>query len=45
MKRPHLRIIGIKMVKIISSKKQKKIFNYIIKESFPNLKKEMGINI
>ena len=36
---------GLLMCGKCHTKKQKKIFNYIIKENFPNLKKEMAINI
>jgi hypothetical protein len=45
MKRPKLRIIGIEESKDFHLKGLENIFNKIIEESFPNLKKEMVINI
>jgi hypothetical protein len=43
MRRPNLRIIGIEEDSQL--KGPVNIFNKIIKENFPNLKKEMPINI
>ena len=44
MKRPNLRIIGIKGEEH-QLKSKENIFNKIIEENFPNLKKEMPIKI
>ena len=45
MRRPNLRIIGIEENKDSQLKGPVNIFNKIIEENFPNLKKEMHINI
>jgi hypothetical protein len=45
MKRPNLRLIGIEESKDSQLKGPVNIFNKIIEESFPSLKKEMPINI
>ena len=45
MRRPNLRIIGIKESKDSQIKGPVNIFNKIIEENFLNLKKEMLINI
>jgi hypothetical protein len=45
MKRPNLRTIGIKDIKETQLKGPTNIFNKIIEENFPNLQKEMSINI
>jgi hypothetical protein len=45
MKRPNLRIIGIEESEDSQVKGPVNIFNKIIKENFPNLKKEMHVNI
>jgi hypothetical protein len=45
MRRPNLRIIGIEESKDSHLKGSVKIFNTSIEENFPNLKKEMSINI
>ena len=45
MKRPNLRIIGIEEGEDSQVKGQANIFNKIIEENFPNLKKEMPMNI
>ena len=45
MKRPNLRIIGIEESEDSQLKGPVNIFNKIIKENFPNLKKEIAINI
>ena len=45
MRRPNLRIIGIEESKDSQFKGPVNIFNKIIEENFPNLKKEMPINI
>jgi hypothetical protein len=42
MRRSHLRIIGIEEAHF---KGPENIFNKIIEENFPNLKKEMAINV
>ena len=42
MKRPNLRIVGIKKYSL--PKGLENIFNKIIQENFPSLKKEMPIN-
>jgi hypothetical protein len=45
MRRPHLRIIGIEESKYSQLKGPVNIPNKIIEENFPNLKKEMPMNI
>jgi hypothetical protein len=45
MRRPNLRIIGIDENEDIQLKGPVTIFNKIIKENFPNLKREMPMNI
>ena len=45
MRRPNLRIIGIEEREDLHFKGLVNIFNKIIKENFPDLKKEMPINI
>ena len=45
MRRPNLRIIGIKESKDSQLKGPVNIFNKITEENFPNLKKEMSMNI
>jgi hypothetical protein len=45
MRRPNLRIVGIDEKKDFQLKGPVNIFNKIIEEKFPNLKKEMTINI
>ena len=45
MKRPNLRIIGIEENKYSQLKEPVDIFNKIIEENFPNLEKEMPMNI
>ena len=45
MRRPNLRIIGIDESEDLQLKGPANIFNKIIEENFPNLKKEMPINI
>jgi hypothetical protein len=45
MRRPNLRIIGIEESEDSQLKGPVNIFNKIIEENFPNLKKEMPINI
>jgi chromosome segregation ATPase len=45
MRRPNLRIIGIEESENFQLKPPVNIFNKIIEENFPNLKKEMPINI
>jgi hypothetical protein len=45
MRRPNLRIIVIERSEDSQLKVPVNIFNKIIKENFPNLKKEMPINI
>ena len=45
MRRPNLRIIGIDEKEDFQLKGPVNIFNKIIEENFPNLKKEMPINI
>jgi hypothetical protein len=45
MRRPNLRIIGIEESKDSHLKGTVNIFNKIIEENFPNLKKEMPMNI
>ncbi|MBV2134258.1 hypothetical protein KRX52_15875 [Pseudomonas sp. MAP12] len=45
MKRPNLRIIGIEEGEEIQLKGTENIFNKIIEENFPNLKKDMPMKI
>ena len=45
MRRPNLRIIGIEESKDSKCKGPVNISNKIIEENFPNLKKEMSMNI
>ena len=45
MRRPNLRIIGREEIKDSQLKGPVSIFNKIIEENFPNLKKEMSMNI
>jgi hypothetical protein len=45
MRRPNLRIIDIDENEDFQLKRPVNIFNKIIKENFPNLKKEMPMNI
>jgi cell division protein FtsL len=45
MRKPNLRIIGIEESKVSQLRGTVNIFNKIIKENFPNLKKEMPMNI
>ena len=45
MKRPNLRTTGIEEGKELQLQGPENIFNKIIEENFPNLKKEMPINI
>jgi hypothetical protein len=45
MRRPNLRIIGVEESEDSQLKGPVNIFNKIIEENFPNLKKEMSINI
>jgi hypothetical protein len=45
MRRPKLQIIGIDENEDFQLKGQASIFNKIIEENFPNLKKEMPMNI
>jgi hypothetical protein len=45
MRRPNLRIIGIDENENFQLKGPVNIFNTIIEEDFPNLKKEMPMNI
>jgi hypothetical protein len=45
MRRPNLRIIGIEESEDSQLKGSVNIFNKIIEENFPNLKKEMPMNI
>ena len=45
MRRPNLRIIGTEESEESQLKGPTKIFNKIIEEKFPNLKKEMPMNI
>jgi hypothetical protein len=44
-RRPHLRIIGIEESEDSQLKGPVNTFNKIIEENFPNLKKEMPMNI
>ena len=45
MRRPNLRIIGIEESEDFQLKGPVNIFNKIIEENFPNLKKEMSMSI
>jgi hypothetical protein len=45
VRRPNLKIIGIDESKVSQHKGPVNIFNKIIEEKFPNLKKEMPMNI
>jgi hypothetical protein len=45
MKRPTLKIIGIEDSEDSQFKGPENIFNKIIEENFPNLRKEMAINL
>ena len=45
MRRPKVRIIGIEENKDSQLKGQVSIFNNVQEENFPNLKKEMSLNI
>ena len=45
MRRPNLRIIGIDESEDFQLKGPVNIFNKIIEENFPNLKKQMPMNI
>jgi hypothetical protein len=45
MRRPNLRIIGIEESEDFQLKGSVNIFNKIIEENFPNLNKEMAMNI
>jgi hypothetical protein len=45
MKRSNLRIIGIEKGKDSQYKGPENIFNKTIEENFPNLKKQMAINV
>jgi hypothetical protein len=45
MKRPNLRIIGIEENEYSQLKGPENVFNKIIEENFPNLKKEMAIKV
>jgi hypothetical protein len=45
MKRPNLQIIGVDENKDFQLKGPANIFNKIVEENFPNLKKEMTTNI
>ena len=45
MRRPNLRIIGVDENEDFQLKVPANIFNKIIEENFPNLKKEMPMNI
>ena len=45
MKRPNLRIIGIEESEDFQLKGPKNIFNKVIEEKSPNLKKEMALNV
>jgi hypothetical protein len=45
MRRPNLRIIGVDDNEDFQLKGPTNIFNKIIEENFPNLKKEMPMNI
>jgi hypothetical protein len=45
MRRPKLRITGVDESEDFQLKRQANIFNKIIEENFPYLKKEMSMNI
>ena len=45
MRRPNLRIIGVDENEDFHLKEPANIFNKIIEENFPNIKKEMPMNI
>jgi hypothetical protein len=45
MRRPNLRIIGLEQNKDFQLKGPVNIFNKIAEENFPNLKKEMSMNM
>jgi hypothetical protein len=45
MRRPNLRIIGIEQSEDFQRKGPVNVFNKIIEENFPNLKKEIHMNI
>jgi hypothetical protein len=45
MRKPNLRIVGIEERDNSQIKRSVYIFNKIIEENFPNLKKEMSMNI
>jgi hypothetical protein len=45
MRRPKLKIIGIDENEVLQLKRPENIFNKIIEESYPNLKKEMPMHI
>jgi hypothetical protein len=45
MRRPNLRIIGVDENKDFQLKRPANIFNKSVEENFPNLKKEMPMNI
>ena len=45
MRRPNLQIIGVDENEDFQLKGPANIFNKIIEENFPNLKKEMSMNI
>ena len=45
MRRPNLRIIGVDENEDFQLKRPANVFNKIIEENFPNLKKEMPMNI
>ena len=45
MRWPNLRLIGVEENEYFKLKKPVNIFNKIIEENFPNLKKEMTMNI
>ena len=45
MKRPNLRIIGVEEKKDSKLKEPVNVFNKIVEENFPNLKKEMPIKV
>jgi hypothetical protein len=45
MRRSNLRIIGVEEIEDSQLKGPVNIFNKIIEENFPNLKKEMPMNI
>ena len=45
MRRPNVRITGVDENKDFQLKAQANIFNKIIEENFPNLKKELPMNV